>query len=353
MSGFDMLYSTATMLKAIEQMPRLYTFLYDLFAKDGENVAEDTALYDYRKGAIQMAPFVVEHTGGVVMNRSGYQTNRVGFTTIAPERIVTLEDISTRAFGEKVLGDRTPEQRAKELLSRDLRELTAAVQRRREWMVRQMLLTGKLEIFRYLNDGKEKKTNLVLDCSFTNTYAPASGNEWDQASANILYDMEAIFDLVYDGLGQVDTIVMAPDVAHAMLANSDYMKYMDMRNVDMGEINARYAGQGVRFLGYNHDGVKMYSYAGKFLDDDGAMKACIPSGKLIAGSSAVKPLRVPHGPITKVEGLDENSSFRTFIKKEVPFRLGDSGSDTIKTRLVSRPTVIPENIDAWCVATVL
>lgn len=351
MANFDLLYSTATMLKAIEQMPRLYTFLYDLFAQDGENVSEDTALYDYRKGAVQMAPFVVEHTGGVVMNRTGYQTNRVGFTTISPERIVTLEDIATRAFGEKVLGDRTPEQRAKELLNRDLKELTAAVQRRREWMVRQMLLTGKLEIFRYLADGLEKETTMVLDCNFTNTYTPRT--KWNQAGANILYDMETIFNLVYDGLGQVDTIVMAPDVAHAMLQNSDYMKYLDMRNVDMGEINTRYAGQGVRFLGYNHDGVKLYSYAGKFLDDDGTMKACIPAGKLIAGSSAVKPLRVPHGPITKVEGLDENAAFRTFIKKEVPFRLGDSGSDTIKTRLVSRPTVIPDNIDAWCIATVL
>lgn len=79
---------------------------------------------------------------------------------------------------------------------------------------------------------------------------------------------------------------MAPDVANAMLENSKYMKQFDMLSTKLGEINARYKGEGVRFLGYNADGVEMYSFSGKFLDDDGQMKTCMPSGTLIIGGAA-------------------------------------------------------------------
>ena len=47
---FD-LFSTAVMLKAVEQMPRIYTFLSDSFAADGGLVEDDRAMYDYRRGA--------------------------------------------------------------------------------------------------------------------------------------------------------------------------------------------------------------------------------------------------------------------------------------------------------------
>lgn len=57
---------------------------------------------------------------------------------------------------------------------------------------------------------------------------------------------------------------MAPDVADAMIGNSNYIKQFDGRNIDMGEINTKYRGQGVRFIGWNSDGVEMYSFAGRF-----------------------------------------------------------------------------------------
>ena len=49
-ANFD-LFSTAVMLKAVEQMPRKYTFLSDTFVADGDTCEDERALYDYRKGA--------------------------------------------------------------------------------------------------------------------------------------------------------------------------------------------------------------------------------------------------------------------------------------------------------------
>ena len=190
---------------------------------------------------------------------------------------------------------------------------------------------------------------MVADYGFTNNYTPDT--KWDQAGAKIDYDMEKIFNLVYEGVGYVDKIVMAPDVAEAILENSTYMKMFDGRNIDMGKLNTQYKGSGLRFLGWNKDNVELYSLAGKFVDDDGQIKSVIPDGKLIAGSNDA--LKMYFGPVTQVEETGSNAQHKTYIKKQVPLRYGSIDGNAIKNRLTSCPTVVPTNVDGWAVATVL
>ena len=343
------IYSTRAQLAAIDLMPREYTFLHDTFAHDAGTVEDDKAIYDFRKGNRKLAPVVHPGTGGVLMEREGYETREIGFCTVAPERVIEVEQLKGRMFGENILGALTPAEREKKMLARDLMDMRKAIQRRREHMVRQVLLTGKLEMFKYTSEGRDKVATLTADYGFTQTYTPATA--WDQAGAKIEYDMMKIFDLVYDGLGYVDVILMAPDVAAAIIHNSNYITRLDARNVDVGDINMKYKGQGVRFIGHNIDGVEMYSLNGTFIDDDGTSKPLIPSGKLIAGSKGM--LNIFHGPVTQVEETGMNAQHKTYIKKEVPLRYGSIDGNAIKNRLTSCPTVVPQNVDAWAVATVL
>lgn len=343
------IYSTRAQLAAIELMPREYSFLFDFFCRDMGAVEDDKAIYDFRKGSRPMAPTVRPGTGGVVMGRDGFETREIGFCCIAPERIIEDDNLRGRIFGERVLGAMTPQEREKKMMARDLVEMRKAIQRRYEWMVRQVLLTGKLEIFQYTNEGRGKKASLVADYGFTNKYTP--GTKWNQAGAKIDDDMRAIFDMVYDGVGYVDRIVMAPDVASAMLENGNYIRQFDGRNIDMGKLNTRYRGAGVRFIGWNSDGVEMYSLSGNFVDDDGSVKPTMPSGTLIAGGADI--IRMPFGPVTQVEHQGPNAQHKTYIKKQVPLRYGSIDGNSIKNRLTSCPTCVPENVDAWAVATVL
>lgn len=343
------IYSTRAQLAAIDLMPREYSALYDFFGREAGNVEDDKAIYDFRKGGRRMAPTVHPGTGGVIMDRDGFETREIGFATIAPERIIEDQNLKGRIFGEQVLGALTPQERERQMLARDLMDMRKAIQRRREWMVRQVLLTGKLEIFTYTNEGRGISPTMIADYGFTNNFTPSTN--WDQSGADIDGDMHAIFDLVYDGSGYVDTIIMAPDVAGAMIANGNYIRTFDGRNIDMGKLNTQYRGSGLRFLGWNSDGVEMYSLSGKFIDDDGVAKAVLPSGKLIAGSHDV--LNIYHGPVTQVEEVGQNAQHKTYIKKEVPLRYGSIDGNSIKNRLTSCPTVVPENVDGWAVATVL
>ena len=343
------IYSTRAQLAAIEQQPREYSYLYDSFVNELPPVEDEKAIYDYRKRDRQMAPVVHPGAGGVLMGRTGYETREIGFCTIAPERVIENSDLKGRYFGESVLGAMTPEQRAKKMLVEDQIDMRRAIQRRREWMARQVLLTGKLSVFRYTNEGRDLDTTLVADYGFTNFYTPS--NKWNTAGADIDEDMNKIFDLVYEGLGYVDRIVMAPDVARAMIGNSKYVQQFDSRNINMGEINTRYVGHGVRFLGWNSDGVEMYSLSGTFVDDDGVTKPLIPKGKLVAGSAGM--LKCIHGPVTQVEETGPNAMPKTYIKKEVPLRYGSIDGNAIKNRITSCPTIVPFNVDGWAVATVL
>lgn len=343
------IYSTKAQLAAVEILPREYPFLHDAFAKDAGTVEDDKAIYDYFKGDRPMAPIVTENAGGVVMPRKGFQTREIGFCSIAPERVIENNDLKGRVFGEKVLGAMTPEQREKKMLARDLKEMTAAINRRIGWMVRQVLLTGKLELFRYTNEGRDLQPTVLADYGFTNKYVPETN--WDQAGANIDYDMNKIFDLVYDGGGAVTKIVMAPNVWNALKQNEKWMKDFDYRRAELGSLNVKYKGQGLRFLGYNSDGVEMYTLSGTFINDNGVPEAAMPSGKLIAGSEDI--LNVSYGPVTQVEKEDSNAEHITYIKKLVPLRYGSIESNAIKNRLTSRPTVVPVNVDAWAVGTMM
>ena len=343
------IYSTRAQLKALELMPREYSFLYDTFCQDMGVVEDDRAIYDFRKGQDQMAPVVTEGTGGVLMGRTGYETREIGFCTVAPERIITIQDIKGRMFGEDILGAMTPEERERKVLVRDLQDMRKAIQLRREHMARQVLLTGNLEVFRYTNEGRDKETTKLANYGFTNRFTPT--NAWNTASADIMSDMHTIYDMVYDGLGNVEIMVMAPDVYKTIRENSKYMVDFDRKNELAGEIQTRYAGSGVRVLGWNDDGVLMVSLSGTYLDDDGLRKPILPSGTLICGGKGI--LKAVHGPVTQVESTGMDSRHKTYIKKEVPLRYGSVDGNSIKNRLTSCPTIVPFNVDAWVVADVL
>ena len=343
------IYSTRAQLAAIELMPTPNNFIMDLFVKDEGVIDDEKAICDVMKGGEVMAPIVHPGVGGVLLDRPGYETREIGFATIAPERIIVPTDLKNRAFGERILGGKTPEQREKDMLRKDLADMKAAIQNTRAYMARQVITTGRLELFRFTHEGRDKETTLVADYGFSNNFTPDKA--WDQADATIADDMKEIVDLVTEGLGNVDVIVMASDVASAVMSNANYIKTLDVINMRAGEINTKYRGQGVRFLGYNADGIEMYSYSGKYTDWDGSRKPILPSGKLIAGSRGM--IKMLHGPVTQIEETGMNAVHKTYINKEVPLRYASVESNSLKNRVTSCPTFMPYNVDGWVIADVL
>ena len=275
----------------------------------------------------------------------------MAFSRLAPQRIVTMRDISVRQFGENVIGGLTPAERSKRKVAEDLKVLRTVNQNRRNWMAREVLIKGKLEITRYTQEGREKAASMFADFGFENFYVPAT--KWDQSGARFEYDFEKFTEAILEEGGDVDLIVLGPGVFDTMLENEFYLKSLDLRAADLGELQTRYAGQGIYVRGVTRNGTKMVTDVAKFRNDDGEMEYEIPYGHILLGSTVNKPLKIKHGPITKVKGEDDNARHETYVKKEVPFRIGNDDNDTIINRMVSCPTVIPDNVGGWGVMRVL
>lgn len=346
------LFNTLTMLKAVELMKPIPRFLGDMFCADDGVEDDDRLFYDYRKGdQTGLAPFVAPGMGGVTIGREGFEMRQVHFSRLAPQRVITMRDISVRQFGENVVGGMTPAERSKKKVAEDLKVLRTVNQNRRNWMAREVLTKGKLEITRYTQNGREKEASMFADFGFENHYYPTT--KWDQPGARFEYDIEKFTETILGEGGDVDLIVMGPGVFDTMLENEYYLKSLDLRNADLGELHTKYSGQGIFFRGLSRNGVQFVTDVGKFRNDDGVMEYEVPYGTILLGSTVNKPLKIKHGPITKVKGTDESAHHETYVKKEVPFRIGDSDNDTITNRMVSCPTIIPVNVGAWGVMHVL
>ena len=352
MSEFLGAFNTATMLKAVEIMKPIPRFLGDMFAVEDAPSDDDRVFYDYRKGdQTGLAPFVVPGTGGVTINREPFELRQVQFARMAPQRIITLNDISVRQFGEKPIGGMTPAERSRRKVAEDLKVLRTVNQNRRNWMVREVLVKGKLEISRWTHEGREKDASMIADFGFENFYDPAI--KWDQTGAKFEYDLEKAIEMVVNEGGDVDYAVLGPGVFDTMMENETYLKSLDLENAHLGELRTRYAGQGLYFRGMTRNGVQLVTDTARFRNDDGEMEYEVPFGTILLASSRKKAIKIKHGPITKVKGTDDSARHETYIKREVPFRIGDPDNDTITNRMVSCPTIIPDNVGGWGIMRVL
>lgn len=345
----NILYDVSKQIKAIELMPPIHTFLYDTFVQNEGAVLAEDARYDYMKGGVAVAPFVVPGTGGKEMPRENFDTRGITFPTIAPERTVDyMHYAEQRSFGEEIGGSLSPQERMNRLMARDIAYMRNAIQLRREWMTAQVLFTGKLDIIEYLEGGMVVQATRKADYDFTNNYAPA--NKWNEAGASVYDDMLAMCDMVCEGQGKAEIAVFGTDIRACMLNDEKLMKKLDVRNGYFGQIEPGKMHNGLQYVGTLSNGMELYCYTGSYREKlNGPQQNFIPAGKMMVGSR--KLLRCMHGPVAQVE--KEGDTPKIYAKEEVPFRYSKAGGQNVMQRLTSRPMILPYNVDAWAVGTML
>ena len=347
----NILYDTWKQIKAIEMTPPIHTFLNDTFTQNEGAVMAEDARYDYYKGTVPMAPFVVPGAGGKNMPREKFQTRAIGFPTIAPERTINYDEYaSQRMFGEAIGGGLDPNTRLAKLKAQDMAFLRNTIAMREEWMAAQALFTGKLDIFEYLEGGQVVKATRAADFDFTNHYAPTK--KWNESGANIYEDFMQMIDMVSEGNGSPDIAIFGLDVRSAILQDEKMLKMLDVRNGFYGRIEPDKPNyqKATQYVGTLSTGTELYCYTGKYRETaGGAEQTLIPKGKMLLGGG--KLLRKFYGPVAQVEKEGEDP--KVYAAAQVPFRYSKAGSDSAMQRLTSRPMLVPYNVDAWAVGTVL
>lgn len=337
------IYNTRTMIQAIHLMKPVYSFFRDTFFNTVETYLTENIDFDFKKGKRKMAPFVAPRIGGIVMDRQGFETRTVKTPKIAPERIITSEDIKTRSMGESIYSQKTPADRAVEMLANDLIELDDYISRREEWMCREVLYNGKILI-------KCDKVEQQVDYAFTNKEVLTGAALWSASTGKPIADLKRWRKAVIQKTGQAPNIcVMASDVADAFIENEEVKTLLDKFRYTIASITPSVQSPAVTFIGMIPAlGLEIYSYDEWYVDDnDDTEKAMVPDGTVLLGTKGMN--KTMYGAVTQLD----NGNFTTYEGTRIPKSWVDDQNEVRKLRLTSRAIPVPIDVDNWYVATVL
>lgn len=339
-------YTTREMMEAVRTALPYNNFLSRTFFPTSKTHIAEIIEVDVKKGRRRMAPFVSPRKGGKIMTRDGYHTNMIRCPKLAPETILTVDDISKRSFGENVYSSDTPQQRRDKLLAQDLNDLQESIERRKEWMTREVVLNGGFDVVDK-NDG----VDIHVDYGFTNKEVLLGDDSWSSDKSNpdeIL--MEKRLEILKSSGVCPDMIIGDAKTIQRYLKHPQVQKNANILNIKDARIEPRVVDDNVTFYGrISSLDLDIYSYDEWFINDEtGKEEPMIPYGTIIIASS--KGIGEWHyGAVTQVE---PGSGFTTYEAEIVPKYTMDDKNDTETLRETSRPVPVPDDVDSWAVIVV-
>lgn len=349
-------YETHTLLMAVEQLTPPSSFLRDRYFPTNNATdifATTDVLVEYRDGSKKLAPFVAPRKGGVTVLREGYEMQRFTPPNVAPRRMLTIDDLTKRGFGEALLPTMTPEQRQRGLLLKDAQDLDERITRREEWMCAQVMLTNGCVCKHIADDvdiADEMEVRYYSEASNPATYTPAT--KWDASGAKVLADLEAMTRLLTKRGLRASDLICAPDVAGVIIRNAEIVGLLDNRRYEMGNVEPTELAPGAATIArLNVLGriINVISYDESYTDDDGTDTAYIPSGKCVLTAPGAG--RMLYGAVNQVEESD--GRLHTYTGRRVPKYLSDADRNTRSLTMTSCPLPTPNNKNPFIVADVL
>ena len=345
-------YDTITLLKGIENVKPVKTFLRDTFfpAKNDQKLVTKTAQFDVKKGKRRIAPFVAPRVNGVTISREGFETHTITTPLIAPQRILTVDDLENRAFGESLVSAVTPQQRQAKIVADDLMELDEMITRREEAMAADLLFNGKIFVKAYIDYDGTNTQDTVID--FGKKTDEKAKVLWNTENANIIEDLRNLRrEIIKESGANANILILGSKVYDELLKNEKFLKYFDIKNLNLASINpVLQDGGAVTFVGKIPSlGIDMYTYDEWYVDADGEEKPVVPEDKILLGSRDLG--KIMYGAVTQL--ADQGQNFVTYVSSRVPKVWVDPNADNRMMRLSSRPVAAPNDIEAWKVLKVL
>lgn len=349
------IFSTMTLLMAIDNIQGAKSFLRDRYFPTGAGdlFSSEKVLVEVRNGSKRLAPFVAPRRRGVTILRDGYTINEYTPPRIAPERLLTIDDLQTRGFGEALFSQLTPEDRVGVIVLQDARELADRITRREEQMAAEVLIKNGLVMRHHLDkeNAYDEMEMWFYDGNDNKAWYTPSVN-WNDPTADIIADLEIMVrQLTSRGLPASD-LVVSPDVGRLILNNEKIQKLLDLNNYNIGFIDPAELTDGVvqiARLNVNGRLLAVLSYDEMYEDDKGEMKQFIPAGHIVLTAPAAG--RTLYGAVTQME--QEDQMFHTYTGARVPKVLANPVGDTRTLTLTSRPLLVPNNVNPWISSNVL
>ncbi|MCL2636956.1 MAG: major capsid protein [Oscillospiraceae bacterium] len=310
---------------------------------DEDIFAADEVLTEYRKGDRKMAAFVAERAGDIPVDRRGYEIRKYQPAYIAPSRMLTLDDLKKRGFGEALHANNSAAERAARILLQDMTDLDNRILRREEWMCAQTMLNNACEIQEYIDAETVGNSRNILFYDGTSEHVYTVGATWNANNGDFFGDVTAMCRMLSKrGLMAAD-LILGSQAADAVLNIDKVQKLLDNNRIHIGNIAPELtAYPGVAFMGtlnfggfnlnlfnVNHSYVNDSGVDTPYFPTDGAMVTAPDCGRLMYGQIS----QIDHG----------NTEYSTHTGIRIPKLVIDQDKDTRKLRLGTRPLAAPKN----------
>ena len=355
------IYSTYYMLAAVNEMQPKHTFFKERYFPTNEALdvfGTSKVLADYKESRNKRAPFVLPRIGSVSIGREGFSTYDLEPANISVSMPLTEDQLKSRGFGEALMSQATPADRAKMLLMSDLAELDGRISETEEWLSVQTMLnngcvmnhqTEKEGVFEPITakfyDGEDNPALYTPSTPWTHTVVNSDGT---MTIGSWYYDIcNMVKMLVRRGLPATD-LLAASDVGEFLLEDLWIMKVMDNRRMEMGRIAPEELTEYITQLGiFNFMGrnLNILISDGTFEDIDGTSKPYMEEGSVIV--TAPNCGKGLYGAVTQLEA---DGNFYTHAGIRVPQHIFTMRPPVKETQLTSRPLFVPKRLAPWSVA---
>ena len=342
-------FDTYVLMAIHEEIVPMGTFFKDRYFPTGaaDIFNADKVLTEYKKGDRKMAAFVAPRVGDIPMDRRGYEIHEYTPAYIAPSRILSLDDLKKRGFGEALYPGMDAAQRAEQIQKDDLKEMDDRIVRREEWMAVETMINNGCTMQEYIDDKTTGDVNVVHfydGQTSEHTYTVASGKEWDTQYGDIFGDVKAMCTmLAYRGLPAVD-LILGTDASEAIMKSQEVRERINKESgLITGAIDPKLTSYpGVAFLGnlnFNGYRLNLFEVSESYVNDNNQNTPYFPAKSALVTAPGCGHMM--YGAISQIDfGATD---FATHAAKRVPKFILDQPNDLRKLRLACRPLAAPQN----------
>lgn len=338
-------FDTYVMMALVEEIVPQASFFRDRYfpTEDGDIFDADKVLTEYQKGDRKMAAFVAPRVGDIPIERQGYEIHEYQPAFISHSRLLSLDDLEKRGFGEALYPGSKPAERALRLQLKDLSDIDKRIQRREEWMAVQTMINNGCDMQEYVDAKTKGELLQVRFYDTTSDHLYTVAQKWNSANGKFFDDVWAMCEALSDrGLPAAD-LVLGTDVASAIRKNEEVRQLLDKNSgIIVGEINQTIAYPGVVRMGVlNFDGhlLTLWAVNETYQDDNGKTARYFPATSAMVTAPGCGHLM--YGRISQIDYGATN--YTTYAKSRVPKFSIDQDKDTRKIRLATRPLAAPKN----------
>lgn len=339
-------FDTYVLTAITEEIVPQPTFFRDRYFPigDGDIFKADKVLTEYRKGDRKLAAFVSPRAGDIPLDRRGYAIHEYQPAFIAPSRLLTLDDLKKRGFGEALYPGMTQAQRAAKLQLEDMTDMDLRIRRREEWMCAQTMIYNACTMQEYIDATTKGDVLYVQFYDAASEHIYTAANPWNSAGGDFFGDVKAMCRLLSRrGLRAAD-LVVGTDVADAILDMEKVQKLLDKNSgIITGQIDQTLTQyDGVVVMGVlNFGGFRLTLICcdETYVDDNNVEQKYFPATSAMV--TAPNCGHLMYGQITQIDfGATD---YTTYAARRVPKFVLDQPNDTRKLRLGTRPLAAPHN----------